>query len=99
MTEGDVVRIECVTGYSAPPPVVQWEKDTPGSVFTQGRQTTATYGTERTGGARQNSMILELTTTPEDSGNFYCVSNNYQTTEIKRSPVIPLIVEGRYMSY
>ena len=33
VTEGDRVTLECVTGYSAPPAVLQWERD--GQIVTQ----------------------------------------------------------------
>ena len=41
-TEGDIVSFDCITGESAPPPRVYWERE--GAVFTEGEQYVATYG-------------------------------------------------------
>ena len=92
-----MVTLECVTGFSAPPPAVQWEKDNIGQLFNGGTQSQATYGTENDGGARQMSMRLDLISGPEHTGNYYCVSSNTLTTEVVRSPAIPLVVDGENM--
>lgn len=93
--EDDITRIDCVTGFSAPPPIVHWEVGQPGSVFEDGNQTTAMFGYKMEGGAMQISMRLEFQAKMEQTGLYSCVATNPLTREAKRSPPVSVVVEGK----
>jgi len=72
----DTVRLDCVTGYSAPPAVIHWLHD--GVETTTGRQEVAEFGSRRDGGAsgqRSASLTLEAVSLA-DRGHYECVAVN-----------------------
>ncbi|KAK2157273.1 hypothetical protein LSH36_194g05020, partial [Paralvinella palmiformis] len=66
--------LQCVTGYAAPPAEVYWEKD--GSIFLQGTQEIARFGTARDDIAIQQSMILQFSAELKYNGTYRCVARN-----------------------
>ncbi|XP_069120341.1 contactin-5-like isoform X2 [Argopecten irradians] len=75
VTEGEVVELECVTGESAPAPVVTWEKN--GQTFHEGDQFTSVFGMSSIPGViSQYAMKLVISTTSYDSGEYNCVARN-----------------------
>ena len=56
--EGQQAVLECVTGLSAPPPTVFWERD--GQKVTAGQQTTVKFGFTHGGGAEQRWVLVLL---------------------------------------
>jgi len=81
----DTVRLDCVTGYSAPPAVIHWLHDD--NKTTAGHQTVAEFGSRRDGGASgQLSASLTLeTVTLEDRGLYECVAVNPMSAEVVHS--------------
>jgi len=71
------VRLDCVTGYSAPPADVHWLHDST-TTTTTGRRETAEFGSRRDGGAsgrRSSSLTLDAVSV-EDAGHYECVAVN-----------------------
>jgi len=77
----DTVRLECVTGYSAPPADVHWLQD--GVEVTTSRHAVADFGSRRDGGAsgqRSAALTLEAVSL-ENRGTYECVAVNSMSGE------------------
>ncbi|XP_063423731.1 cell adhesion molecule DSCAM-like [Mytilus trossulus] len=82
VTEGDTAILECVTGESAPPPQVYWEKD--GQPVTSGSQFKARFGTQLYDMIGQYYMKLILDSKPRETGLYSCVAvNTAQGIQVK----------------
>ncbi|CAC5391000.1 unnamed protein product [Mytilus coruscus] len=82
VTEGEVAILECVTGESAPPPKVYWEKD--GQPVTSGSQYKARFGSHSYDMIGQYYMKLILESKPRETGSYSCVAvNTAQGIQVK----------------
>jgi len=81
----DTVRLDCVTGYSAPPAVIRWLHD--GVETTAGHQSVAEFGSRRDGGASgQRSASLTLRAVALQQAGFYqCAAVNRVSGLVVRS--------------
>ncbi|KAL4218915.1 hypothetical protein ACF0H5_021503 [Mactra antiquata] len=98
--EGEIVSFDCITGESAPPPDVYWERN--GEEFLGGEQHIATYGGHQKGSLiKQYSMRLILRALPTLDGSFNCLARNpalnidvrslrvlLQTAELESEPYV-----------
>lgn len=81
----DTVRLDCVTGYSAPPAVIHWLHD--GLQTTTGRRAVADFGSRRDGGAsgqRSASLTLDAVSL-QDRGLYECVAVNPLSGQVAHS--------------
>ncbi|XP_033732840.1 LOW QUALITY PROTEIN: hemicentin-1-like [Pecten maximus] len=93
VTEGEVIELECVTGESAPAPIVTWEKN--GRQFFEGDQFTSVFGMSSIPGViSQYAMKLVIQTTSYDSGEYNCVARNTALGVEVRSLKVNLLVEA-----
>lgn len=93
VTEGEVIELECVTGESAPSPVVTWEKND--KRFYEGDQYTSVFGMSSIPGViAQYAMKLVIRTTSYDSGVYNCAARNTALGVEVRSLKVDLVVEG-----
>ncbi|WAR31029.1 DSCAM-like protein [Mya arenaria] len=73
--EDEIVSFDCITGESAPPPHIYWERN--GELYTGGEQYSATYG-----GYSPNSLVIQysmrliLKAKPYLDGAYNCVARN-----------------------
>ena len=94
--EDKPVSFACVTGESAPPPVIFWERN--GEPFYGGYQDNATYGGDGSLSiVRQYSMILILTAKPYLDGTYNCVARNPVLNIDVRSLIVRLITIGEFL--
>jgi len=79
------VRLDCVTGYSAPPADIHWLHD--GTPTSGGQLETAEFGSRRDGGAAgQRSSSLTLAGVSLDDQGFYeCVAVNSASGRVVHS--------------
>ncbi|OWF49359.1 Down syndrome cell adhesion molecule homolog [Mizuhopecten yessoensis] len=93
VTEGEVVELECVTGESAPAPIVIWEKN--GKQFFEGDQYTSVFGMSTIPGViSQYAMKLVIQTASYDTGAYNCVARNPALGVEVRSLKVDLQVEA-----
>ncbi|KAK3087955.1 hypothetical protein FSP39_012784 [Pinctada imbricata] len=75
VTEGETISLECVTGESAPPPTVGWQKNA--FKFTQGSQYNSTFKSSVPSElVQQTSMKLVMVAHPSQNGMYRCVARN-----------------------
>lgn len=94
VTEGEVASLDCVTGDSAPPSEVHWEKD--GIPVTSGNQYKASYGTHASDMVGQYYMKLVLDSKPGETGLYACVSINSVLGITVRSLSVQVTVNGEF---
>ena len=69
------LRLQCVTGYSAPPPLAYWTQN--GTPLQAGSQLSGMFGTALDGVATQTSMVLVLfVTSRSEEGVYACAAFN-----------------------
>lgn len=96
VTEGETTILECVTGESAPPPQVYWEKD--GQPVTSGSEFKARFGTHSYDMIGQYYMKLILDSKPRETGLYSCVAvNTAQGIQVK-SLVVQVKISGKKRS-
>ena len=93
--DGSLVSLQCVTGKSAPPPLVHWEKN--GSFFNEGNQEVTTFGSVTYGVIGQKSMRLKLGVERMAEGVYECVAENHLTGAVSRSDPATLSVQGEIL--
>jgi len=92
----DTVRLDCVSGYSAPPADIHWLHD--GVMTTTGHHAVAEFGSRRDGGAsgqRSASLTLEAASY-EDRGFYECVAVNPMSGRTVHSRKAFVNVTGRH---
>ena len=73
--EEETVSFDCITGESAPTPIIYWERN--GEPFHSGSQYNATYGGHGSLSlVRQYSMKLILVARPHLDGVYNCAARN-----------------------
>ena len=92
VTEGSVATLECLTGESAPPPEIRWEKD--GLPVKTGTQYSARFGTHPFM-IGQYYMQLVLDSKPKETGSYSCVAVNPTLGLEVRSIVVQVTVTGK----
>lgn len=92
LSEDSIISLQCVTGKSAPPPLVHWEKD--GALFDGGTQEVTTFGSVTHGIIGQKSMRLKLTVYKAAEGVYECVAENELTGGVSRSDRATLDIQG-----
>ena len=93
--DGSLVSLQCVTGKSAPPPLVHWEKD--GAFFNGGNQEVTTFGIVTYDVIAQKSMRLKLGVGRMAEGVYECVAENTLTGAVSRSDPATLAVQGEIL--
>ena len=93
--EEETVSFDCITGESAPPPMVFWERN--GEPFYGGSQYNATYGGDGSLSiVRQYSMKLILVAKPNLDGTYNCVARNPVLNIDVRSLTVRMVTIGKF---